>query len=79
MEVKSYEAHDTGLAIESLSPGFWLDDMHAECRTGEKWSHPSTVKMNRVSGNGFFWYDTNQVRGLISVDGLHVLKSVTKI
>ncbi|CAB9506538.1 G8 domain-containing protein DDB [Seminavis robusta] len=60
MEVEGIEAHDVGLALESLSNGFWLKDMLAVCRTGEPIAMPPGASMTRVRGDGFFWYDTNQ-------------------
>lgn len=31
-EIVGYEAHDNGLSLESLSSGFWIDNMVASCR-----------------------------------------------
>lgn len=52
IEIIGYESHDTGLALESLSDGFWLDNALIVCQTGERISMPSS--------NGFFWYDLYQ-------------------
>lgn len=32
MEISGYEAHDVGLSLESLSRGFWIDNLLAVCR-----------------------------------------------
>lgn len=32
MEISGYEAHDVGLSIESLSHGFWIDNLLVVCR-----------------------------------------------
>jgi len=58
MEVIKYEAHDVGLALESLEKGFWIDQMLSVCRTGENWQLPSGSKATKMAGDGFFWYDT---------------------
>ena len=59
MEVKSYECHDIGLALEALAAGFWIDEMMATCRTGEILSLPAQ-RADYINGDGFFWYDTFQ-------------------
>jgi hypothetical protein len=58
MEVIKYEAHDVGLALESLESGFWIDQMLSVCRTGENWQLPPGSRATYMEGNGFFWYDT---------------------
>jgi len=60
LEVLGYEAHDMGLSLEALESGFWIDKMLATCRTGESIAVPSGVNVAWMTGNGFFWYDTNQ-------------------
>lgn len=60
MDIIGYEAHDVGLGIEALASGFWMDQMFISCRTGESIAVPSDVKVNQMSGSGFFWYDTGQ-------------------
>ena len=59
MEIIDYEVHDVGLAIEALTAGFWIDNMLAECRSGEQLKMPYQRATN-VRGDGFVWYDTGQ-------------------
>jgi hypothetical protein len=59
MEVIDYEYHDGRLAIESLSDGFWLNNMVAVCRTGEPLGLQAS-NAYRLGGHGFTWYDTDQ-------------------
>jgi hypothetical protein len=59
MEVLGYECHDCGLAAEALVDGFWIDNMVANCRTGEALLLP-VQRADWVRANGFFWYDTGQ-------------------
>jgi len=59
MEVLGYECHDCGLAVEALVDGFWINDMIANCRTGEALILPSQ-RAHWVRANAFFWYDTGQ-------------------
>ena len=58
MELSKFEAHDVGLAVEALASGFWIHNMLVVCRTGEKFEMPDGSHPNRISGNGFKWYDT---------------------
>ena len=59
-DIRGYEAHDVGLAIEALSYGFWIDNMLAVCRTGARLDMPKSGLVTSIPGNGFFWYDTGQ-------------------
>jgi hypothetical protein len=56
MEILGYESHDVGLSLESLESGFWIDNMLAQCRTGEAIAVPADVKVSYMRGDGFFWY-----------------------
>lgn len=40
MEVIGIEAHDVGLSLAALEPGFWIDSLVATCRTGEVLAMP---------------------------------------
>jgi len=60
MEVVGFEAHDVGLGLEALEPGFFINDLLVVCRTGETWAMPLNTRANYISGSGFFWYDTGQ-------------------
>jgi hypothetical protein len=61
MEIINFEAHDSRLALESLSSeGFWIDKMLVVCRTGANLNLPSGVFSERLEGSGFYWYDTGQ-------------------
>jgi len=60
MEVIGYESHDTGISLEALESGFWIDQMLVACRTGEQWIMPPNSEATAANGNGFFWYDTGQ-------------------
>lgn len=59
MEIINYEAHDVALSVEALQPGFWIDQMLVECRSGENLIMPKQ-RADKITGNGFFWYDTRQ-------------------
>ena len=50
MELVGFESHDNGLAVESLSGGFWIDNMLAVCRSGEPISLPSDASITSVPG-----------------------------
>lgn len=56
IEVEFYESHDNRLAIESLSSGFWLNNMLAVCRTGTSLALPSPTTATKLEGSGFYWY-----------------------
>jgi hypothetical protein len=61
MEVIGFESHDNSLAMASLEAGFWIKNLLAVCRTGERLGLPPVAELNRpLSGSGFFWYDTGQ-------------------
>lgn len=60
MEVRGYECHDCGLPLEALEAGFWIDDMLANCRSGEPISFPAGASANMMAADGFGWYDTDQ-------------------
>ena len=61
MDVLGYESHDCGLSMESQSSdGFSARDMLAVCRTKSPVILPENVRANRLRGDGFRWYDTNQ-------------------
>ena len=55
MDVVKYEAHDTGLAIEALESGFYIDQMSVACRTGELLKLPAQ-RADYVKADGFTWY-----------------------
>jgi hypothetical protein len=58
MEILGFESHDAGLSINSLSPGFWLQNLLAVCRTGESIVFPVGGSATYMDGKGFYWYDT---------------------
>ena len=60
MDILTYESHDMGLSIEGLQDGFAIDNMLAVCRTGDPMVLPPGARANKMRGQGFFWYDTNQ-------------------
>ena len=60
--VVRFEAHDVALGLEALEDGFGIDQLLVICRSGEKWVMPTNGRPNYVPANGFFWYDTGQVR-----------------
>ncbi len=60
MEIIGFECHDCGLSIQALASGFWIDDVLAQCRTGEPLSLPPDVAATFLAGDGFGWYDTDQ-------------------
>jgi len=60
MDITGYECHDCGLSMESLSDGFWINNMLTVCRTKTPLILPSSANANRIHGSGFIWYDTNQ-------------------
>jgi hypothetical protein len=62
--VHNFEAHDSRLAIEALSSGFWLNKALVVCRTGEMLGFKSA---HRLEGSGFVWYDTGQSHILTGV------------
>ena len=49
--------------MESLSSGFWIDNLLAVCRTGEPITFSGDPKQgatpSKLKGDGFYWYDTN--------------------
>jgi len=68
MELRGFESHDNGLSVESLSDGFWIDNMLSACRSGEPIALPSAVSITRIAGDGFQFYDT---------DNAHILTDTT--
>lgn len=60
MEVLGYECHDCGLSLESLSGGFWINNMLSVCRTKTPLALPSGARASAMRADGFRWYDTNQ-------------------
>ena len=46
MEIVGIEAHDVGLSLEALEPGFWIDSLVATCRTGEVLAMPIAAAWN---------------------------------
>jgi len=60
MELRGYECHDCGLALQSLSHGFWANDMLAVCRTNVPLLLPEDAKASQLRADGFRWYDTGQ-------------------
>ena len=46
MEVIGIEAHDVGLSLAALEPGFWIDSLVATCRTGEVLAMPKADAWN---------------------------------
>ena len=64
MDVVKYEAHDTGLAIEALESGFYIDQMSVACRTGELLKLPEQ-RADYIQADGFTWYVTsNSIYGV---------------
>eukprot|EP00934_Nitzschia_sp_Nitz4_P002604 Nitzschia sp. Nitz4//scaffold396_size11502//5699//11254//NITZ4_009037-RA/size11502-snap-gene-0.7-mRNA-1//-1//CDS//3329550271//2594//frame0 len=59
MEVHGYESHDSGMAFETLAGGFWVDNMHVVCRTGETLALP-LQRADFMQADGLYWYDTGQ-------------------
>jgi len=45
--------------LEALEPGFWIDKMLAQCRTGETIAMPPGGSAAYMNGDGFFWYGTS--------------------
>jgi G8 domain len=60
MEILGYESHDSALSIEALEPGFWVDDMLVNCRSGESLVLPPGATAIYIGAYGFGWYDTGQ-------------------
>lgn len=60
MDITGYECHDCGLSMESLSDGFWINNMLTVCRTKTPLMLPSSANANKIDGSGFTWYDTDQ-------------------
>ncbi len=58
MEVVGFESHDVGLSMNSLSFGFWVQNLLSVCRTGEPIVFPSGGSATNMDGKGFYWYDT---------------------
>jgi hypothetical protein len=60
MEVLGYECHDCGLSLESLSDGFWINNLLSVCRTQTSIALPDNASATEIRADGFRWYDTNQ-------------------
>jgi len=60
MEIIGYESHDTGMALQALEAGFWIDNLLAVCRSGDPVSMSSWSDVSYMEGTGFQWYDTGQ-------------------
>jgi len=60
IELVGMELADTGLAVEALSGGAWIDNMLVVCRSGEELILPPGGSASFISGSGFQWYDTGQ-------------------
>jgi hypothetical protein len=58
--VVGFESHDSGLSLEALASGFWIDNLISVCRTGEPIAAPPNVDVTEIRGTGFVWYDTDQ-------------------
>lgn len=50
MELVGFESHDNGISVESLSDGFWIDNMLSVCRSGEPIGLPPDASITRVRG-----------------------------
>jgi hypothetical protein len=60
MEILGYECHDCGLSLESLSDGFWINNLLSVCRTQTPIALPDDADASQMRADGFKWYDTNQ-------------------
>ena len=66
MELQGFESHDSRLAFNAISDGFWLNNALIVCRTKSNLGLPGTA--TNLEGNGIVWYDTGQK---------HILSQIT--
>ena len=53
LEIVGFECHDCGISIQALESGFWIDNLLAQCRTGEPLALPPNSKARQIAGRGF--------------------------
>jgi hypothetical protein len=48
-DIDGFEAHDTGMIIQALANGFWMNRLLQSCRTGEPLALPPGFRPAKVS------------------------------
>lgn len=71
MRVIHFEAHDVSLGLEALEPGFGIQNLLVDCRSGEQWVMPPGVNPSAARADGFRWYDTGQEHVITSATFRH--------